>query len=172
VVIGADNRDTRVPIEVSLLPSLFEHARVGIISVDNAGNITAVNPYAALLTGEPKEDLLGRYVVDALNIQKNDGTFIPPHERPLMKALHHQRGADGEGDVLIRKDGTAVTIGWSCAPIMLSNTLTGAVLTFHKADARSDTTSLTEREAIDLRDSSFRMSLLTDAPACLPASSK
>src|SRR6185437_16709298 len=68
-----DRRDTRMAIEASLLPPLFDARGVAIVATDVSDRVTAMSP--------PAEDLLG--------FTEAELTGAPLHERL------RSRGADG-----------------------------------------------------------------------------
>ena len=167
--LRAEGRDTRVAIEASLLPAVFEDADVAMIAVDRDGLVTALTPGAELLLGYAESDLLGQPLHERLHHQRRDGRPLAREDCPVVAALREARSASGEGDVLVRRDGSLLLISWAFAPVVLARTLTGGVLTFHDSSAHQDRASSHARRLVRAEAANVRLTLLADVSRLLSA---
>jgi PAS domain S-box-containing protein len=108
-----------------------------VISTDVEGRVTFMNGVAEALTGWPKEEAIGRLLLEVFNIV-NERTRKPV-ENPALRAL---QGGTIVGlanhTVLIARDGTERPIDDSAAPMRdESGALLGAVLVFRDITART-----------------------------------
>lgn len=164
---GADQRATRLPIDLPLLPALFDNLHVGVVAVDADGVVTAVNPQAERLLGLSQTALLGRPLVDALVLQHADGERVPASERPVVRALREARADEGGGDVVIRGDGTAITLGWASSPMLLAGQVTGAVLAFYDLSAQVSDGQRERLHVRQLQTANARLQLLATTTSVL-----
>lgn len=126
-----EQRDTRLPIEASLLPSLFDSAHVGMVTMDADGLVTAVTPQAEDLLGYPESELMGRSMHATMHYERPDGSPLPDSDCPITTALRESKAADGDGEIFIRSDGSTMEVSWAVAPMVVSGTRTGGVLSFY-----------------------------------------
>lgn len=102
-----------------------------VITTDPAGTITYLNPTAERLTGWRTTEALGQPLGTVLTLI-SEATRQPIENIPA-RCLHEGRAVDlADGVVLLRRDGTELSIGDSAAPLRDSNGATiGVVLVFH-----------------------------------------
>ncbi|MGC4094828.1 MAG: response regulator [Polyangiaceae bacterium] len=102
----------------------------GVISVDNQGLVTFLNPTAEALTGWKLEDARGMPWEDVVVLLDEDNHAT--RRGPLAEALHRRAQATlAEGTLLRSQDGRLHAIEDSAAPIMGENgDLVGAVMVF------------------------------------------
>ncbi|WP_337060235.1 SpoIIE family protein phosphatase [Kineococcus sp. G2] len=163
----AGKRDTRVAIEAALLPAVFESPALAVIALDRQGLVTALTPPAERLLGYAESELVGEPLHERLHHHRPDGSPLDRRDCPVVAALEEARPAWGDGDVLVRKDGSLLVVDWAFAPVVLARTLTGGVLTFHDPGARTDRTS---REGVRLaaaEAANLRLTLLADVSRSL-----
>lgn len=129
----------------------------GVLSVDVHGAIVRLNPVAEKLTGWTERAARGRPVVEVFRI-------VHAHARetvldPVTTALRENRIVSLAKDaVLVRRDGTAVPIADSCAPIRsASGSVNGAVVVFRDITA--------ERAAKEAHDQVQRQLVFSDRMA-------
>jgi diguanylate cyclase (GGDEF)-like protein/PAS domain S-box-containing protein len=102
-----------------------------VLSTDNQGNVTYLNPVAEEITGWTVAQALGRPVEDVLVIlDSTTGKFC---QNPLRIAIERNKTVGLTPNcVLRRRDGTEFSIDDSAAPIHdQQGTATGAVIVFH-----------------------------------------
>ncbi|MGX6447103.1 PAS domain S-box protein, partial [Patulibacter sp. S7RM1-6] len=100
----------------------------GLVTLDAAGTVVDVNPAAVRLLGWPAEELRGRSF---------DATTRPPDvAAPVLSPDGRvERGSD---ELLLRRDGTPVTVDWTLAPFDAGAGASGAVLVLRDAAVRGD----------------------------------
>jgi len=107
-----------------------------VITADNNGIITFINPVAQQLTGRKEEEAIGKKLAEVFNIINKD-TRKPvenPAEKVLMDGI--TRGL-GNHTILISNDGTETPIDDSAAPIKDSNgNILGVILVFRDITER------------------------------------
>ena len=104
----------------------------GIYGTDAQGLARFVNPAAVRLMGWEPEDLLGRDIHDFVHKFKEDGTPYPLEECPSYKLRGTTAIFRNQADVWWRKDGTAIQIEYTRAPIIRDGKVVGSVVTFRK----------------------------------------
>ena len=99
-----------------------------VIAVDNAGDVTFLNPVAESLTGWNAKEAIGRSLEDVFNIINEETR--KPVENPVTKVIREGRIIGlANHTVLIAKDGTEILIGDSGSPIIdEKGDIVGAVL--------------------------------------------
>ncbi len=162
-----DGRDTRVAIEASLLPAIFDGPAVAVIALDRDGLITALTPGAELLLGYAESELLGEPLHERLHHQHLDGSPFPREDCPVVAALTEARPAAGHGDALARSDGTLLVVSWAFAPVVLARTLTGGVLTLHDISTQRDDAARPGRRLALAEAANLRLTLLADVSQLL-----
>ncbi len=71
---------------------LFETMRQGVVYQDQEGQLIAANPAALDILGVEEKELLSRASSDeAWDVVREDGSRVPPEERPGIVALHTGR---------------------------------------------------------------------------------
>jgi PAS domain S-box-containing protein len=164
---ATEQRDTRPAIEAALLPALFEVDAVGMIAVDPSGAATAVSPNAEKLLGYLQAELLGSSVHAALHYQTVDGGALDPSACPIVLALAENRTAEGSGEIFIRKDGTAMTVDWAVAPIVLAGLRTGGVIAFFESSGQLRAAVREVARLSAVTAANLRLGLLADATHAL-----
>jgi len=106
-----------------------------VITTNNEGAITFMNPVAEALTGWKHEDSLGRDIVFNPII---DEEVPAPTENPAKESLQKEIVIDiGEDSLLIARDGTKIPVEYSGAPIKDdTDNVTGFVLVLHDITER------------------------------------
>ncbi|MEO8031772.1 MAG: PAS domain S-box protein [Gemmatimonadota bacterium] len=108
----------------------------GVVTTDNAGVVTSLNPVAERLTGWTQADGVGVPLTQLFNIV-NEATRVPV-ENPALRALREGRVVElANHTVLISRDGSERAIDDSAAPIADGQgTVQGAVLIFRDVTER------------------------------------
>ncbi len=110
---------------------ILRAASEGVVGVDTEGRIVLVNPSAAQILGYRAGDLGGQELHPLVHHSQPDGSPLPYEETPLADTLrsgrkHRMRA----GQVLWAKDGRAVPVDMTTAPVRDGEQLVGAVMTF------------------------------------------
>ena len=127
-----------------------------VITTDNDGNITFLNPVAEAMTGWESEEAAGQPLEKVFQIINE--TTREPAINPVAEVLREGTiVALANHTALISRDGTEIAIEDSAAPIKDSNgKIGGAVMVFHDVTER-------RRAEIALRDSENRKSAILSA---------
>ncbi|WP_345620767.1 SpoIIE family protein phosphatase [Streptomyces ziwulingensis] len=120
----------------ALMSAVLDAAGAGVYAVDADGRVIACNPWAERLLGYAPGTLIGADAHDLLAPRTGHGTGLPgrrpvPHDVALGERL------GGDRAVLMRADGTALTVWWSAASLPLEpGRGAGAVIVFHDISAQ------------------------------------
>jgi len=109
----------------------------GVITTDQHGHVTYLNPVAEEMTGWRTEDACGKPITEIMNLV--DEETRQPAPSPIEQVLHTNAICGiADNSALISRNGTAYSIEDSAAPIRDRNGKTvGVVLVFHDvSDAR------------------------------------
>ncbi|UCM89199.1 PAS domain-containing protein [Streptomyces marincola] len=109
---------------------ILRAASEGVIGVDTAGRIVLVNPAAAQILGHRASQLGGQELHPLAQHSRADGTPLAFEETPLHDTLTSGRKHRVRGQVLWTKDGRAVPVDLTTAPVRDGDQLVGAVLAF------------------------------------------
>ncbi|MFI2075079.1 response regulator [Streptomyces triculaminicus] len=109
---------------------ILRAAAEGVVGVDTAGKVVLVNPSAAQILGYRASDLGGRELHALIHHSRADGTPFPYEESPIADTLRSGRKHRVRGQVLWAKDGRAVSVDLTTAPVRDGDQLVGAVMTF------------------------------------------
>jgi PAS domain S-box-containing protein len=122
--------------QLNLTSEITKNTAEGLCLLDARGRVTFMNPAAEAMLGWKESELKGRVLHDAVHYLKADGTPYPLSECPLFDVLKLKSTLTNHEDVWIRKDGTMIPIFFSCAPIVVDDKVTGAVLAAHDITER------------------------------------
>ncbi len=104
----------------------------GLIVTDRNGLIVLINgTFKKILDFDP-EDLQGKPLVDALEMVDENGKQVEKTERLIFKLLHEKITTTISDNNLQykRKDGVLVPVSVTVSPMMLGDSITGAVVVF------------------------------------------
>ncbi|WP_010467940.1 response regulator [Streptomyces somaliensis] len=113
---------------------ILRAASEGVVGTDTDGRIVLVNPAAAQMLGWRASDLGGKELHPLMLHSRADGEPFPYDESPLADTLRSGRKHRVRGQVVWAKDGSAVPVDLTTAPVRDGDQLVGAVMTF--ADRR------------------------------------
>ena len=128
-----DERETlRIQLQSRSVLLFVTLASIGdaVITTDNDGKISFLNPMAESMTGWDLTEAIGVDITEVFNVV-NDRTRNPI-ENPVRRALDTLSKVHLESDsLLVKKDGSVLPIDDSAAPILgVENEVLGAVLVF------------------------------------------
>ncbi|WP_129841390.1 PAS domain-containing protein [Streptomyces sp. RFCAC02] len=109
---------------------ILRAASEGVVGVDTAGRIVLVNPAAAQILGHRASQLGGQELHPLAQHSRADGTPLSFEETPLHDTLSSGRKHRVRGQVLWTKDGQAIPVDLTTAPVRDGDQLVGAVLAF------------------------------------------
>lgn len=109
----------------------------GIYGVDLEGRCTFINRAMMEITGWSKEDLIGKRQHEILHHTHADGTVHPASECPVYATSLDHRARYIDDDVFWKKDGTAISVEYSCTPIRgAGDEMIGSVVVFRDTTVR------------------------------------
>ncbi|MFE9422625.1 PAS domain-containing protein [Kitasatospora sp. NPDC006697] len=109
---------------------ILRAAAEGVLGVDLEGRVVLVNPAAAHILDFRASELGGRELHPLVQHSRADGTPLAADESALLDTLTSGRKHRVRGATLWRKDGRAVTVDLTTAPVRDGEQLVGAVMTF------------------------------------------
>lgn len=109
---------------------ILRAAAEGVLGVDLEGRVVLVNPAAAHILDFRASELGGRELHPLVQHSRADGTPLAADESALLDTLTSGRKHRVRGATLWRKDGRAVTVDLTTAPVRDGDQLVGAVMTF------------------------------------------
>ena len=115
---------------------ILDSASEGIVGLDRTGKITFVNRSTCHLLGFAPDELIGRAMHALFHHTRADGSPYPADECPTYTTLRQGSIHAIDGEVLWRKDGTALPVKYCSTPIEKSGRLIGAVVTFSDITGR------------------------------------
>lgn len=134
---------------------ILRAAAEGVVGVDTDGKVVLVNPSAAQILGYRATDLGGQELHPLVHHSRADGTPLPVEESPLTDTLRSGRKHRVRGVALWRKDGRAVPVDLTTAPVRDGDQLVGAVMTFTDR-TRFDALAKSHEQLHALLDTSLR----------------
>jgi len=108
----------------------------GVYAVDDELRITFVNPAACHMLGYEPEQLIGKHAHVLLHHSKPDGTSYSVDECPIITACKNRAELRIESEVFWHKDGSAIPVEYTVAPIQEGDRVFDAVISFHNISAR------------------------------------
>lgn len=116
--------------------ALLESTTQGFYGMDKAGNCTFINPAGAQLLGYEPEELIGKQIHETIHYKHPDGSPFPLLECPLYRALQRGEGVKISNEVMWAKDGSAIPVEYSSAPLIEAGELRGSVVAFTNISER------------------------------------
>jgi diguanylate cyclase (GGDEF)-like protein/PAS domain S-box-containing protein len=105
-------------------------AGAGILSVDRAGRVVAVNPAGARMLGWGQEDLLGRDRHATIHHRLASGAPYPGSQCAMARTIASGEIQRVTGEVFWRRDGTSLPVDYTCSPTRDGGAIVGAVMVF------------------------------------------
>jgi PAS domain S-box-containing protein len=148
--------DEKLNLNRDRFSQLLASSSEGIYGMGPDNSCSFINPAGAAMLGYAPEELQGRLLHDLIHQKHADGSFYPLEQCRLNNAARAGTSIRVDDEVFWHKNGHAVPIAYSVAPILVDGAPNGAVVTF------TDSTERREAEA-QLRASEQRVRLATDA---------
>ncbi|GAA1911274.1 hypothetical protein GCM10009753_48780 [Streptantibioticus ferralitis] len=137
---------------------ILRAASEGVVGVDTEGKVVLVNPAAAQILGFRASDLGGQELHPLIHHSRADGTALPYEETPLADTLRSGRKHRVRGQVLWTKNGRAVPVDLTTAPVREGEQLVGAVMSFTDR-GRFDALAARHAQLREVLDASLRAPL-------------
>ncbi|MEU1710580.1 SpoIIE family protein phosphatase [Streptomyces sp. NPDC005706] len=116
--------------EPELPDAILRDLGTGVFTIDLAGRITYVNPWAEQLLGRTSGEMLGRDAHDLLH-RRPDGSPVPRDQCLMRAPLHDNRSVEqGSEEYFLRADGTTLPIIWATTPLRLAGLRAGLAIVF------------------------------------------
>ena len=133
---------------------LLDSTAEAIYGIDLQGSCTFANSACLRLLGYSRpEELLGRNMHDVLHHTRVDGTPYPVTECKIFRAFQRGEGSHVDDEVLWRADGTSFPAEYWSYPVVKTNQVVGAVVTFMDITARKKAEE-DQRKLVSLVESS------------------
>jgi len=133
---------------------LLQSAAEGIYGLDRKGYCTFANEASCQLLGYEQKELLGKNLHHLLHYTRADGSPYPEDECPSRRAMQSGEVLHSDDEVLWRKDGTAMSVGYHVHPIREDGEVTGAVVSVVDVSDRKNAEAKL-RESEELLRSTF-----------------
>ena len=118
----------------------------GIYGLDAEGCATFVNPALLQMLGFEESELLGHSIHELIHHTRADGTPFPADQCPIYLTLRDGQVQSHVRDVFWTRQGTPISIEYSCSPIRQENVISGCVVTFSDISRRLLLEEQLERE--------------------------
>lgn len=115
---------------------ILDSAGVGIVALDQAGQLIFVNPAAATMLRWKAEELVGLPLYETLYRWEGDGTDCRWEESPVYRTLRKGRASHVDNETFWRKDGTNLPVEYTSTPIREEGRIFGAVMNFQDITQR------------------------------------
>ncbi|POX56324.1 PAS sensor protein [Streptomyces sp. Ru71] len=142
----------------------------GVFTMDKAGLITYVNPWAERLLARSAARMVGRDAHDLLH-RHPDGTRVPREECLMRTPLTGSRDAvEGSEEYFLRGDGSTLPIIWSTTPLMVEGARAGLVVVFSDFSLHRDAEDRAAAHMAALEALTGRLNLLSEVSSVLMSS--
>ena len=144
---------------------VMEHAPDAVFLLNEEGCTLYANPAAERMFGWSKSELEGKKLHEVVHDRHPDGTPYPMEECPLGRVFFNGETLYSHEDTFFHKDGHAVPVACSNAPVIRDGAVEGGVLIVRDiSDARQAQQALAESEARfrSMADSAPVMMWVTD----------
>ncbi|MFG2284883.1 PAS domain-containing protein [Streptomyces sp. NPDC048595] len=127
---GTLDTETELARQQRQTEMILRAAAEGVVGVDAEGKVVLVNPSAAQILGYRASELGGKDLHPLIHHSRADGSALPWEDTPLADTLKSGRKHRVRGQALWAKDGRAVAVDLTTAPVRDGDQLVGAVMTF------------------------------------------
>ena len=147
-----DRVQRAIQYQLTLLRAVTESTAEAIFLTDPQGRVTYANPEAERLAGWRQEELIGQVLHDVVQYRRPDGRPFHAWESPLMHVLRSGGAKVGHEEVFYRRDGSAVDVDCSSAPVVVQEKIVGAVMLVRDITTRKRTDRTLRDNEARLRD--------------------
>jgi len=113
--------------QLSLMRAINTSAPDALFMLDAEGRVTFANSAGERMLGYTTPELLGRVMHDVCHSRRRDGSPLPRSECAIAEVCKSGNTLRGHEDVLFRKDGSAVDVSCSSAPLLQGGQVVGSV---------------------------------------------
>lgn len=118
------------------LQLVLESTVEGMYTMDVQGRCTMVNGAAARMLGWSRDELLGLNIHDTVHGRHPDGSPYAADHCPIQRVLTSSAPHSVSSDTFWRRDGIAVPVDFSAAPIIDNGDVVGVVVAFMDVSER------------------------------------
>ncbi|WP_373566794.1 SpoIIE family protein phosphatase [Streptomyces griseicoloratus] len=138
----------------------------GVLTLDTAGRVTSVNPWAERLLGRSAREMAGQDAHDLLH-RNADGSRVPRERCTLRRPLYQAPAEEGSEEYFLRADGTTVPIIWTTTPLIRNGRRAGLVVVFHDFTLHRSAVEDTAARTAALETLTTRLHLLAEVSTVL-----
>jgi diguanylate cyclase (GGDEF)-like protein/PAS domain S-box-containing protein len=132
------NRTVSLKNSVEEMRSLLNSMAEGAYGMDIEGICTFVNTsFLKILGYDNAEQVVGKKIHDLIQHSYADGRAYPMLNGKICDAFLHKHSINASDEVFWRKDGSAIPVEYWSQPIIIDDTLQGAIVTFVDISARN-----------------------------------
>lgn len=121
---------------------LLESTGEGICALNRDGDCTYVNTPAEEMLGYRAVELFGKNLHSVLRHSQRDGASMQSEDDPFVQAIHAGEICRCDEDTVWRRDGSALLVAYTCAPIRAGVNIKGAVVVFVDVTERKELETL------------------------------
>ena len=129
LLVAERTEDLKASEERSKL--ILKSAGDGIFGVNDRGQLTFVNHAALKMLGFSEAELMGQLIHPIIHHSRQDGSHYPEEQCPMRASFSTGTIHRVEDEVLWRKDGQPLPVGYASTPLIKDDRVEGAVITFH-----------------------------------------
>ncbi|MDD2801574.1 MAG: PAS domain-containing protein, partial [Methylococcales bacterium] len=115
------------------LHTIMDNMGDGIYTLDSEGHLTYFNPEAERLLGWRLEELKGKLLHDIIHHHRPNGQTLVLAECPITTAMKNKQIYRSENEVFFNKNGLALQVSVTGAPLLDEEQVIGSVVTFRDA---------------------------------------
>jgi PAS domain S-box-containing protein len=141
-----------------------------VVSIDQNGIITFLNPVAERVLGWSAGELIGKEIHSAIHYVRPNGAVYPRHECPFLAVASGSNSMSSEEEFFVRKDGSLFPVSCTVAPIVVEGKQNGSVFVFRDISGRKAAEArLLEQAQIDAFTAEIgrHLASINDLPAAL-----
>ncbi len=112
------------------LRTIIDHLGEGVYTLDAKGGLSYINSQAERMLGWTFEEMRGRNVHELIHHHRRDGSPLPAADCPIYRAMHAAEIYRSSDEVFFHKDGTALPVKVSGAPLLRAGVHSGSVVMF------------------------------------------
>ena len=132
-----EQRMSEVSFSEDRTKQILETLSEGLYGIDDEGRITFANPSACRMLGYEQDELIGKDSHILFHHSRPDGTPYPLEECPIHVSCTTGSEAKIDDEVFWNKDGHAIPVEYSVAPIKTGEWVVGAVVNFQNISTRN-----------------------------------